>query len=225
MLHNLILSLLRHLMLSGTQFFFGVGEGPSSAEKSQYGAIGATANFATSEGMADIGASDKFWRAILSGDPGQISSVLGPAISTANRQGQEAKRTASEFGTRSGGTAAGNQMTDDKTRSDVEGLIAHLTGQAAGALGSQGSGLLSTGLSGHEAAFDASKTMHDQNLAKWNDIFKSTADVAGAAFTGGAGAAAGGAAAFPNMSPGMISGAYGGPTSAPTTTSDLGWSL
>src|ERR1700757_4231819 len=86
--------------------FFGIGEGPSGAEKTQAGDIGAIGNFATSEGMADIGASDKFWRAILSGDPGQISQVLGTAISSANRQGQEAKKTASEFGTRSGGTAA-----------------------------------------------------------------------------------------------------------------------
>jgi hypothetical protein len=204
--------------------FFGIGMGPSGGEKTQAGAIGSVANFATSEGMADVGASDKFWRAILSGDPGQISQVLGTAISSANRQGQEAKKTASEFGTRSGGTSAGMQMTDDKTRSDVESLIANLTGKAAGALGSSGSGLLSTGLSGHEAAFDASKTMHDENLAKWNDIFKSTADVAGAAATGGSSLAAP-KAAFPNMSPGMISGAYGGPTSAPTTTSDLGWGL
>src|SRR5260370_39380372 len=58
-----LLTILRYLW-TNDDGFFGIGEGPSSAEKSQYGAIGSTANFATSEGMADIGASDKFWRAI-----------------------------------------------------------------------------------------------------------------------------------------------------------------
>src|ERR1700726_4264899 len=86
--------------------FFGIGMGPSGAQKADAGALGAIGNFGTSEGEADIGASDKFWQAILSGDPGQIARVLGPEISAVNKQGQQAKKTASEFGTRSGGTNA-----------------------------------------------------------------------------------------------------------------------
>jgi hypothetical protein len=160
--------------------FFGIGEGPSSAEKQQAGDIGALANFATSTGEGDISAASNFWKSILSGDPSQIAKVLGPEISSINQQGQQKKKTSSEFNTRGGGTNAGLQMTDDATRSSFDSLISGLTSSSASNLGSIGSGLLSTGLSGHTAAFDASKTIHDQNLAKWNDLFKTIAQTASA---------------------------------------------
>ena len=89
---------------------FGIGFGPSSQEKNQYGETGALANFATGEGEKDILASDNFWQAILSGDPSKISQVLGPQISGINKRAQQQKKTAGEFGNRGGGTNAGMQM-------------------------------------------------------------------------------------------------------------------
>lgn len=157
---------------------FGIGQGPSGDEKRQFGELGALANFSTSLGEKNLGEASNFWSSILSGDPSKISQVLGPEISAINQQGQQKKKTAAEFGNRGGGTNAGIQMTDDATRSSVDSLFADLTKSAAGELGSLGSGLLSAGLSGHEAAFDASKVIHDQNAAKWNDLFKSIAQVA-----------------------------------------------
>ncbi len=190
MLHNLILWLLHHLMFSGTVSFFGLGQGPSGAEKREAGALASIGSFGTGEGEGDILASDNFWKSILSGDPSAISKVLGPEISGINQRGQQEIKTASEFGNRGGGTNASMQMAGDTTRTSVDQLIASLTGKAAGALGASGQNLLSTGLSGHEAAFSAEQTIQQQKAAKWNDIFKSIADVAGGLFTGGGSIAA-----------------------------------
>jgi hypothetical protein len=157
--------------------FFGIGMGPSGDEKRQFGEIGSLSNFATGTGEKALGASTDFWQSILSGDPSKIASVLGPEISGINKQNQQKKKTASEFHNRGGGTNAAMQAEDESTRGSFNELLANLTSSAAGNLANVGSGLLSTGLSGHEGAFDASKVLHDQNSAKWNDIFKSIADV------------------------------------------------
>ena len=219
MLEHLMFRLLDCLMFSGTVMFFGIGMGPSGAEKTQYGDIANLSNFATSEGEKDILSSDQFWQAILSGDPGQISKVLGPQMSAINKQGQQQKKTGAEFGNRGGGTNAAMQMTDTNTRTSIDSMIAELTGKAAGALGGAGSGLLSTGLSGHIAGFDAATTMQKQNEAKWGDIFKGITSVASSLLPGG-GVAKAATSAFPGMSAGQISGSYGGPTSAETQPID-----
>jgi len=185
-MNSWILKLAWKLLWSGTHFFFGLGMGPDKQEKGQYGALTGIADFATSEGQSNTLAADNFWKSILSGDPAAMAKVLGPEISGINARAQQKKKTSSEFGNRSGGTNAGNQMADDTTRSSVDELFASLTGHAAGALGSSGSGLLSLGASSHDAAFGEATTMHDQRSAQINDIFSSIASVAAAPFTGGA---------------------------------------
>jgi hypothetical protein len=192
MMHYLFIEL---LTMCGPALFFGIGLGPSKQEKNEFGAMGNLANFATSSGESDISTADNFWKSILSGDPSKISQVLGPQTSAINKQAQEQKKTASEFGTRSGGTNAAQQMAGDQVRTTYDTMVSGLTGQAAGALGASGSSLLAAGLSGHEAAFSEADTLHQQSMAKLNDIFKSIAETAGAVFAPGAGAAAGGAAA------------------------------
>lgn len=204
--------------------FFGIGQGPSGQEQQQYGAIGGIGNFATSTGEGDVSAASDFWKAIVSGDQSQLSRVLGPAYSAISKRGGEELKTLSEFGTRSGGTAAQQQQIGESERGQASQLEGSLLGSAASNLGSLGSGLVSTGLSAHEAAFGAAKTIQEQHAAKMNDIFKSIADVATSIATMGAGAGAG-ASLGSFLSPGQISAAYGGPSSAPTTTSDLPNSL
>lgn len=164
-----MLNFLRHLW-ENEDGFFGFGGGFSAREKGEQGALAAIGNFGTSEGESDIMASDKFWKSILSGDPGKISQVLGPAISGINKRAQESKKTSAEFGNRSGGTNAGMQMTDDTTRQSIDQIIAELTGTAASTLGSQGQGLLATGLGGHEAAFNAAATMQELDMQKWSGL-------------------------------------------------------
>jgi hypothetical protein len=199
--------------------FFGIGMGPSQGEYRELGAVGNIGNFATSTGMGDISAASDFWKAILSGDQSQPSRVLGPAYSNISKRGGEELKTLSEFGTRSGGTAAAQQQIGESERGQASALEGGLIGSAASNLGSIGGGLLSTGLSAHEIAFGEEQTIQQQKQAKLNDIFKSIMDVATSVATLGAGAGA--TAAFGKLSPTQISGAFGGPTSVPTTTSTV----
>lgn len=163
--------------------FFGIGQGPSREEKQQYGLLSDIGGFGSRQGKSDIMKSQDFWSSILSGDMTKIASVLAPEISSINQQTQQRKKTASEFGNRGGGTNAYMQSLDDSALSTIRGMIANLTGSAASNLGNMGQNLLNTGLSGGEASFDAAKVMHDQNAAKWGDIFKSIQSVA-AGFAG-----------------------------------------
>jgi len=181
MLDKMLLRLFHYMMNAGTVSFFGIGMGPSGAEKQQYGIMSNLENFGISRGEKDITQAQDFWSAILSGDPSQISKVLGPEISAVNKQTQEAKKTASEFGNRGGGTNAAMQTLDDKSVAAVRSMISNLTGSAAGALGSGGAGLLGMGESAGTTAFGEAETLHSQEAQRWNDIFKSIADVAGVA--------------------------------------------
>lgn len=174
--------------------FFGIGDGPTSEEKSQYRDLSGLAGFATGQGEGDIKLADNFWKSILSGDSSKIASVLGPETSAINKQAEQQKKTASEFGNRSGGTNAAQQEAGDKVRTGYQGLVSGLTGSAAGALGASGSSLLAAGASAHEGAFSEANTIQQQHSAQLNDIFKSISSIA-AGFAGGfgGGAAAGGA--------------------------------
>ena len=183
--------------------FFGIGEGPSSGETSQAGALGNLGNFATSTGMGDVSKASDFWNAILSGDQTQLSRVLGPAYTNINQRAGQELKTLSEFGTRSGGTAAQQQEIGESERQQASALEGGLLGTAASTLGGLGSSLLSTGLSAHEAAFSAEQTIQQQKQAKLNDIFKSIADVGLAPFTGGASLA--GLASSPASTPPIFS--------------------
>jgi len=166
--------------------FFGIGVGPSKEEKRQFGEMGNLATFATSRGESDISTADNFWKAILSGDPSKIAQVLSGPTSAINKQAQERKKTAAEFGNRGGGTNAAMQLADTETRTSYDELISSLTGGAASALGASGSSLLATGASAHEAAFSEANTIQQQRQSKLNDIFKSITSIA-SAFLPGAG--------------------------------------
>jgi len=165
--------------------FFGIGMGPSSAEIQQYGDTGALANFATTQGESAISSANDFWKSILSGDPSQISKVLGPAMSSANKRGQQEKMTMAEFGNRGGGTNATAQNIDTNTRTSIDSMVSGLTMRSADALGASGSSLLATGLSGHDVAFSQANTIQQQHQAKLLDIFHTIgtiAQMAGKAF-------------------------------------------
>jgi len=186
---NRFIKLLRYLW-QNEDGFFGIGMGPSGAEYGELGALANAGNFGTGEGEADIGASDKFWQGILSGDPTKISTVLGPEESAINKRGQQAMKTTAEFGNRGGGTNARTQQFGDTTRTSLDTMISDLTGKAASTLGQTGSSLLSSGISADTSAFSAANTVQQQHEAKINDLLKSIAAVGAAPFTGGASLAA-----------------------------------
>jgi hypothetical protein len=158
--------------------FFGIDMGVSDQQKSNYGNLTNASGFATNLGEKDLGASSKFMTDILSGDVGKITQALAPQIGAAKSSAQQQNKQNAEFGTRSGGTAATTSATNDKVHSDITNLIAQLTGGAASSLGSQGSGLLTTGIAGDQAGYNIAKDMQQQKEAKFNDIISSSAQVA-----------------------------------------------
>jgi hypothetical protein len=158
--------------------FFGIGMGPSNEEKGEFNSLVGLQNFSTTQGENATATSNNFWQSILSGDPGKISQVLGPQMSAINKQGQEQKKTLSEFGNRGGGTNAKAASIDDTTRGSINDLISKLTGSAASSLGASGASLLGQAGSEASSAFSEATTLHDQNAAKDNDIAKSAEEVA-----------------------------------------------
>jgi hypothetical protein len=158
--------------------FFGIDMGVSDQQKSNYGNLTNASGFATNLGEKDLGASSKFMTDILSGDVGKITQALAPQIGAAKSSAQQQNKQNAEFGTRSGGTAASTAATNDKVHSDITKLIGQLTGGAASSLGSQGSGLLNTGIAGDKEGYDLAHQMQQQKEAKFNDIISSSAQVA-----------------------------------------------
>jgi len=169
---------------------FGVDMGPSAQENSQYGNLNSASGFATNLGESDLSASSDFMKSILSGNASQVTQALAPQISAAKVSNQQNNKTAAEFGTRSGGTAATTAASNDKTHADITNLIGSLTGGAASSLASSGSSLLSTGVAGDEAGFGEANTLQKQRASQFDDIFSSAASIAApllGAIPGGAG--------------------------------------
>jgi hypothetical protein len=161
-------------------YIFGIGYGPSKAEEQQFGALNSASQFATGLGEGDLTKSSDFMSSILSGDSSKISQALAPQIGSAKERAQQGTKTAAEFGGRSGGTAASTAATNDKVHSDITDLIGSLTGSSVSGLATAGSDLLGKGISGTTTAFNEANTMQKQRAAIFDDIFKSSAQVAGA---------------------------------------------
>ena len=158
--------------------FFGIGMGPSTQEKQQYGQLTADAGWATGQGESDIAQSSKFMSDILSGDPTRTAQALAPQISGMQQRAEQQKDTIAQTGNRSGGHTAKVASIDAGTRGEVTNLVGGLTTHAADSLGAMGSDLFGKGMAGTETAFGEAKTTHDQTEAMFNDIFKSSAQVA-----------------------------------------------
>lgn len=122
----------------------------SLADTMYFGQYGPGKTDVTSGGQG-LGTAQNFFTQLLQGQPG---NVLGPQIKTLQDQASQQRITNTEFGNRSGGTNASNQMIDVNTQSQIDNLIASLTGTAASgeisasqALGSLGIGTLGLGAS------------------------------------------------------------------------------
>jgi hypothetical protein len=205
--------------------FFGIGFGPSGQEESAYGATMGAGNFGVSLGEQDLSSASNFWNSILSGDPTKISQVLGPAMSAANKQSQQAKMTASQFGNRSGGSNAFMQSVDDQTRGNITSMIGGLMGTGAGQLGSIGGSAFSTGSQNLATGFSEAQIMQQQRQAQLSDIFGSIAAIAGGVAGGFAGAGAGAALQGASMGAGLgrsIAGGGAGGSAAPSIFGGFG---
>jgi hypothetical protein len=108
---------------------------PAKKEEGQLGDLG---NFETGVGQKGTNASLGYDLGILSGDPSKIAETLSPEISAQNKEVEQGKLTAAEFGNRSGGTNAHAQAMDDAARGNIINLIGGLQQGAAQHAGNLG---------------------------------------------------------------------------------------
>lgn len=146
-------------------FFSALFGGSSQNLNQNLGKTGQIAGFDTSLGESNATAGSDFNKAIVSGDATKTSQVLAPVISAAKTSNQQSQKTATEMGTRSGGTAASNNASSDKLHSDITNLTGSLTGKAADTLLSSGSTFLGQG----EAANMDNAHLGQQQYQNWMD--------------------------------------------------------
>jgi hypothetical protein len=173
MFDKIVIRLARHFLWAGTHFFFGIGEGPSKGEITAANNLQSNASFATETGEGDISTANNFWNAILSGNPADISKVLGPNIAAITGEAQQSIDTTSAFSNRSGGTNAGIQNTQNNTRGSIQNMIDSLTSTAATNVGNMGMNLFNTGTQAEVAQFQEQEALHGQKSGQINDIFNS----------------------------------------------------
>lgn len=138
-------------------FFGSLFGGQNSTLNQDINQAGNTMNFASGLGQSDLQMGSDFYKTLLSGNPEAIAKLLGPQISTIQKQGQQQLNTTAEFGNRSGGTNASAQTNMDTQRSEVEDMIAKLTGTAAGAVTDIGKFGVDTGLKANEISAEESQ--------------------------------------------------------------------
>lgn len=159
---------------------FGIDVGPSSGELGATKELTGESGFAGAVGEGLIGDSSAFIEALLSGNQGKIAELLAPQTSEIAKRANQKTQTNAQFGSRSGGTNASNQNTMDQARSSVNDMVSKLTGSAIGEGASLGSDLLGKSMSGYNDVFQQNAQEQAQRAAMWDDIFKSSAQAAGA---------------------------------------------
>ncbi len=126
--------------------FFGSLFGGSSPElNSLIGTFAQTGNKSLNQGQTNQNTAAGFWNSILSGDSSKVTQALSPEISAAKASAQQNNKTAAEFGTRSGGTAASTAATNDKVHGEITNLIGSLTNSSASNLANLGSAQVGEG--------------------------------------------------------------------------------
>ena len=136
---------------------------------------GQVSSFTNSLGQNLTSQAGGFYSDIMGGDMSKISKLLAPQIGTQVKEGQQAKKTAGEFGTRSGGMSSKGQSIDDSTRANINNMISSLTGSAVTGAAGMGQNLIDTGLK----AMSQQTEMSQQQIQNWQD------SILGSGITGG----------------------------------------
>ena len=145
-------------------FFSSIWGGSNKTLNQDIPKLGQVGDWSTGQGEGDIAAGTNFYKSLLSGDSSAQMKVLSPEINAAKTSANQDNKTATEFGTRSGGTAASTAATNDKVRSSITDLLGKLTGSAASNLTSTGGSLMGTGLSAYGQQIGASQ----QQMRNWS---------------------------------------------------------
>jgi hypothetical protein len=142
--------------------FFG---GSNPALNKAINKSGQMSDFATGKGQNLLSGASDWLSGLMSGDTAKTAKLLAPQIAGQQKQAQQAKQTASQFGNRSGGTNARAQTIDDTTRGNIGNMIAQLTSSAVQGAGSMGQSLFDTGanLMNMQVGFS------QQQMDNWNN--------------------------------------------------------
>lgn len=151
-------------------FLSGIFTGSNPTLDGTIGNANDIMGFGTSVGKGDIGAASDWYKTLLGGNSAAEAKLLAPQIKTIQDQAQQKINTENQFADRSGGTNAGNQMTLDNARGNVDNMIAQLTGNAAGGLANLGTSTLGLGLDANRLAeMEAQQKLENQK----NSLFGS----------------------------------------------------
>jgi hypothetical protein len=169
-----------------SSFLSGLFSGSNPTLTADSNEAGQVAGFGISQGEGDISNASGFYNDLLSGNQSTIAKLLAPQIGDITGQAQQDKNALAQFGNRSGGNNAKAQTIDDKTRSNINDMIAKLTGSAASGLGTLGTSSLGLGLTAtDQQAQEAQQKLQNQQQS-----------LLGGAITGGIGDLLDSAASF-----------------------------
>lgn len=167
---------------------------PSQSEENTLGTVG-NEQINTGEDLVTPAAT--YYEDLLSNDPTLEAQALAPEIKAGQDQVEQQKLTGSEFGTRSGGTAASTAAADAQERGNIIGLLGRQKAGAAAAAGNLGSEQESMGTGNVKTEADMANQNRQREVGDINGIAASAASIAMPFLAPGAGA--GGADPFETL--------------------------
>jgi len=138
-------------------FLSGIFGGSNPTLDKNINQFGQDASNAGNVGAGDVTAASKEYQDILSGDPTKSAEAIAPETKAAQDQAGQAKKSAAEFGNRSGGTTATMAGLDEGTRANLIQLLGGLKMGAASGAASLGTSEQGLSLQGKEAQDQAAQ--------------------------------------------------------------------
>lgn len=170
-------------------FLGGLVTGSNPTLSKDIDAMGGLGTFLSNTGSKDVGTASTFMNTLLSGNSGQVSTLLAPQIEGIQKRNQQTKQQLAEFGGRSGGTTGAMLASDDDVHAQINDLVAKLTGSAVNNLGTLGSNLVAQGAGdlNSEAALSQQRlqNMKDSILGKGLSTAAGAAEAYGLGGVGG----------------------------------------
>lgn len=151
---------------------FGLGGSSTTTDRGtqlgSWGQLGNLGGYGTNQGEKNTNQAADFYSDILSGDPTKQAAAIAPEASVIEGQAEQQKKTQSEFGNRSGGTNATDQMIDTNAKSSVQNLINSLLPQAAAGLTQIGGEQLNLGESAESTLASDTESAREADTQQQN---------------------------------------------------------
>lgn len=153
---------------------FGLGGSASGTDRgtqlSSWGTLGDLSQYGKNQGEKNTNQASTYWSDILSGDPTKTAQAIAPQAKVINQQAEQQRLTTSQFGNRSGGTNASNQMIDTNSASAIQNLVNSLIPQAASNLESIGGMELGLGANTAQALAGDTERARETDIEQENKL-------------------------------------------------------